>query len=86
VSQQPDPISAARQHSAERKATLVDLLRGRAPQPRDAAGRVASPNRSTGFDGGAREPAPEPVNPVADHDQVIVSLALASKVGGYFGW
>jgi hypothetical protein len=78
-----DPITAALRHKQARKAALNDLLRGRR-QPRDELGRFAA-IPSSGFDGGARTPAPVPRDPVRDHDQLIWQLANVSRTfrGGH---
>ena len=35
--------------------------------------------RAVDFDGGAREPAPGPSDPLADHNQLMVELLLANQ-------
>jgi hypothetical protein len=51
-----DPISAGRREAAERKRRLLAAITGRRAQPRDRQGRFAS----VSFDGGARQPVPQP--------------------------
>ena len=52
----PNLYAAAATGKAERQRALVNLLTGRAPQPRDERGRFTT----GGFDGGARQRLPPP--------------------------
>ena len=67
-------LFATAETKAERKRALRAVITGRAPQPRDERGRFTS----SGFDGGAREPAQTPRNPEREHDRWLLD-ALASR-------
>jgi hypothetical protein len=59
---------------ARRKEALAELLSGRASlQPRDARGRW------TGFDGGARQPAPTRGSPEREHNELVSELTRVSR-------
>jgi hypothetical protein len=59
---------------ARRKEALAELLTGRASlQPRDARGRW------TGFDGGARQPAPTRGSPEREHNELVSELTRVSR-------
>ena len=74
---EPEPAPApnlrdvALAEKARRRQELVALVSGRAPQPRDAAGRFAT----TGFDGGDGASLPVPRDPEADHNATVSQLA-----------
>lgn len=75
----PDPLTGAALHARARKAALDDAIRGRAMPETETV------PPSSGFDGGARTPAPPPRDPVRDHDDLIVSLAKYRRVYGGAG-
>jgi hypothetical protein len=59
----------------ERQAALVNALTGRATTSAEAA-----PQRSGGFDGGARTPVPVSKPPEQAHGELLAQLLTASRV------
>ena len=70
-------MNEAAAHAEVRRVALVGLLHERAVETPPAA--------TGGFDGGARTAMPLPRDPVRDHDELIVELALHRRVFGG-GW
>jgi hypothetical protein len=66
--------------TARRKRELAALFCGRAPQPRDEHGRFA--RTGGGFDGGARQSAPERRPPDLEHNELLVRMAELSRAFG----
>ena len=71
-----DPITEALASKAVSKRRLLATITGRHPQPRDQRGRFA------GFDGGARQPVPEPPDRVRDHDELVAQMARLRRTFG----
>jgi hypothetical protein len=72
-----DLIAMALRAKNARKAKLAQVFLGRPrPQPRDEKGRWV------GFDGGARQPLPEPRDPERDHNAAVARLGQRQMLGG----
>jgi hypothetical protein len=80
-SEASDPISASLAVAAERRETLVALLRGRAVP----AATPSGPARRGSFDGGARQRIPVRRDPVSEHHELLVELLLRARAGGRGG-
>jgi hypothetical protein len=65
--------------TARRKREIAALFCGRAPQRRDERGRFSG---SGGFDGGARQWAPERRPPDLEHNELLVRMAELSRAFG----
>jgi hypothetical protein len=65
------------QDKAERNAALLRMLHGietEEPAPQETEGKVD-------FDGGVREPAPPPTDPVKEHDEFLLNWIRAGRLG-----
>lgn len=67
----------------EQRAAVAELLFG-ASAPADVPDTGQAPAAT--FDGGAREPAPAPSDPVADHAALLTALLRAPRRLSTGGW
>jgi hypothetical protein len=80
----PNPAELASFNAAaqkqERDLSLLQMLHGsfEVPDPQ--------PSEAPDFDGGVREPAPLPSDPVRDHDELLLAWVRESHLGGGGGW
>ena len=74
----PNPFAIAAAQKEQRKRELTAMFTGRAPQPRDPAGRFATAS----FDGGARQPVQAPRDAMRAYGELITQLAAVRRVGG----
>jgi hypothetical protein len=77
---EPEPahdfLAAMAAAQTAKKRTFLAAVVGRPTQRRDEHGRFAA---STGFDGGARQPAPVRRSPEEEHNEMIVRMASLSR-------
>ena len=67
---------------SERKRRLTRLLADPEGQAEPQTEEAGSPD----FDGGAREPAPAPTDPVADHNRTLLEYLQNVPPGGGGDW
>jgi hypothetical protein len=68
-----DPIIDAIEHARSRKAALCDVPTGRKPPTPLEHARPAT------MDGGARQPVPQPRDPMREHNELIWRGATAAR-------